>query len=297
MRVSDVMMGKSFLSNLNSIKNNMDKVNKEIYTGSKINVPSDSPIGSLKLIKLNESISQSESFRKNIAYSISFLNESVSALEEIESEVGNLEALFAEINNPSNQPYMKNYSQKVDLAINSLLSAANRSFDGKYLFGGTDFSSKPFDYNDDKTAIEMQVLSIEGEHIIKIGPSTVQKVNITGKELFGDIGTNDIFNTLIRIKEKLNNNELPDESDVNIVKDFHSNLLNKLSYAGNIQNYLESTDEMINQRILNMQNLVSLENDVDVAEAAISLQNQEYMLQVAYKTASSILPKSIVDYL
>ncbi|GAB4141351.1 MAG: flagellar hook-associated protein FlgL [Ignavibacteriales bacterium] len=297
MRVSDVMMGKSFLANLSQMKNNIDKTNREIYTGSKINTPSDSPVGTSKLIKLNDSISQSESYKKNIAYSLSFMNESVSAMEEIESEVGNLESLFAEINNPTNQPYLKNYSQKIDLAINSLLGAANRSYDGKYLFGGTDFDSKPFDFNSDKSAVEMQVASIDGEHNVKIGPSTVQKVNITGKELFGDIGTNDVFNTLIRIKEKLNNGELPADDDVKIVKDFHSNLLNKLSYAGNIQNYLESTDEMISQRILNMKNLVSMETDVDVAEAAISLQNQEYMLQVAYKTASSILPKSIVDYL
>lgn len=297
MRVSDVMMGKSFLANLNVMKNNIDKVNREIYTGSKINKPSDSPVGTSKLIRLNESISQSESFLKNIVYSSSFMNETIAAMEEMETEIGSLEALFAEINNPTNQPYLKNYSQKVDLTINSLLSSANRSYDGKYLFGGTDFESKPLDYNASKSAIELQVSAFDGEHNVKIGPSSVQKVNITGKELFGDIGTNDVFNTLVSIKEKLNNGEIPSDAEVKVVKDFHSNLLNKLSYVGNVQNYLESTSEMIDQRILNMKNLVSMETDVDVAEAAISLQNQEYMLQVAYKTSSSILPKSIVDYL
>jgi len=297
MRVSDVMMGKSFLANLTQMKNNIDKVNREIYSGSKINKPSDSPTGTSKLIKLNESISQSESFQKNVAYSLSFMNETVSSMEEIEGEVGNLEALFAEINNATNQPYLKNYGQKVDLAIDSLLNAANRSYDGKYLFGGTDFDSKPFDFNADKSAIELQVSAIDGEHNVKIGPSTVQKVNISGDELFGSIGTNDVFNTLIRIKDKLNSGEVPTQSDIDLVKDFHSNLLNKLSYAGNIQSYLQSTSEMIDQRVLNMKNLVSMETDVDIAEAAISMQNQEYMLQVAYKTASSILPKSIVDYL
>jgi flagellar hook-associated protein 3 FlgL len=297
MRVSDIMMGKSFLANLTQMKNNIDKVNREIYTGSKINKPSDSPTGTSKLIKLNESISQSESFQKNIAYSMSFINETVSAMEEIESEVGNLEALFAEVNNAANQPYLKNYGQKVDLAINSILNAANRSYDGKYLFGGTDFDSQPFDFNIDKSAVELKVSDVSGEHNVKIGPSSVQKINITGEELFGTIGTDDIFNTLIRIKNKLNSGEVPEQADIDSVKDFHSHLLNKLSYSGNIQSYLQNTSEMIDQRVLNMKNLVSMETDVDIAEAAISMQNQEYMLQVAYKTASSILPKSIVDYL
>ena len=89
MRVSDVMMGKSFLANLTQMKNNIDKVNREIYSGSKINKTSDSPTGTSKLIKLNESISQSESFQKNVAYSLSFMNETVSSMEEIEGEVGN----------------------------------------------------------------------------------------------------------------------------------------------------------------------------------------------------------------
>lgn len=297
MRVSDVMMGKSFLANLTQMKNNMDKINTEIYTGSKINKPSDSPGGILKVLNLNESIAQGESYKKNIAYSLSFINESISAMEEIESEVGNLERLFADINNASNQPYLKNYSEKVQLSIDSILAAANRSYDGKYLFGGTDFDSMPFDYNADKSAIEIQVGSINGEHNVKIGPTTVQKINITGSELFGTIGSGDVFNSLISIKNKLAAGEMPAEDDLNSVKNFHTNLLNKLSYAGNISNYLENTNEMLDNRMINLKNLVSIEKDVDIAEAVIELQNQEYMMQVAYKTASSLLPKSLVDYL
>lgn len=297
MRVSDVMMGKSFLANLTQMKNNLDKINREIYTGSKINKPSDSPGGTLKLLNLNESIAQGESYKKNIAYSLSFLNESISAMEEIESEIGTIEQLFSEMNNAANQPYLKNYSEKFQLAIDSLLNAANRSYDGKYLFAGTDFSSAPFSYNDDKTAVEQNVTSIGDEHIVKIGPTTTQKVNITGTELFGTIGSGDVFNTLISIKNKLANGEMPSDTEIQTVKDFHTNLLNKLSYAGNVSNYLENTDLMLDNRIMNLKNLVSMESDVDIADAVISLQNQEYMMQVAYKTASTLLPKSLVDYL
>lgn len=297
MRVSDVMMGKSFLANLTQMKNNLDKINREIYTGSKINKPSDSPGGTLKLLNLNESIAQGESYKKNIAYSLSFLNESISAIEEIESEIGTIEQLFSEMNNAANQPYLKNYSEKFQLAIDSLLNAANRSYDGKYLFAGTDFSSVPFSYNADKTAVEQNVTSISDEHIVKIGPTTTQKVNITGTELFGTIGSGDVFNTLISIKNKLANGEMPSDTEIQTVKDFHTNLLNKLSYAGNVSNYLENTDLMLDNRIMNLKNLVSMESDVDVADAVISLQNQEYMMQVAYKTASTLLPKSLVDYL
>jgi len=297
MRVSDVMMGKSFLANLSQMKNNMDKINREIYTGSKINKPSDSPGGTLKVLNLNESIAQGESYKKNIAYSQSFLNESISAMEEIESEMGNLEQLFTEINNASNQPYLKNYSQKIGLSIDSILSAANRSYDGKYLFGGTDFSSHPFEYNADKSAVEQQVDSITGEHNVKIGPTTIQKINVTGGELFGTIGSGDVFNSLISIKNKLAEGEMPTQNDIDKVKDFHTDLLDKLSYAGNISNYLDNADAMLDNRILNLKNLVSIERDVDVAESVIELQNQEYMMQVAYKTASSLLPKSLVDYL
>jgi hypothetical protein len=37
--------------------------------------------------------------------------------------------------------------------------------------------------------------------------------------------------------------------------------------------------------------------EVDVVETMVDLEHQDYLLQLAYKTSSMILPKSLLDYL
>jgi flagellin-like hook-associated protein FlgL len=48
---------------------------------------------------------------------------------------------------------------------------------------------------------------------------------------------------------------------------------------------------------LTLQGLLSSEQDVDMARATVDLQAQDYSLQLSYKIASMILPKSLLDFL
>jgi len=107
----------------------------------------------------------------------------------------------------------------------------------------------------------------------------------------------DIFNTLISIRNDLRNGIVPSDSDVQAVKDFNLHVLDKLAEAGNLQNQMENTGELLSNQKDLLTSLASKENDVDIAEAILDLQNQDYMLQLSYKMSAMILPKSLVDYI
>jgi flagellin-like hook-associated protein FlgL len=74
------------------------------------------------------------------------LKETNDALQGMLSEVQSLRGLFAEIENPVNNQYPESYATKIGLAIDSLINIANKEYNGKYLFGGTDNSQKPFGF-------------------------------------------------------------------------------------------------------------------------------------------------------
>ena len=90
---------------------------------------------------------------------------------------------------------------------------------------------------------------------------------------------------------------MPSDEEFDAVKDFYQHVLDKQSQNGNLISQLEDTTELLNNRILNLQELMSNEQDVDEAEVILELQNQDYQLQLAYKLSSMILPKSLLDYL
>ena len=108
---------------------------------------------------------------------------------------------------------------------------------------------------------------------------------------------NDIFNTLILIRDNLRNRIKPTDEQVQIVKDFSARIVNNLSANGNIANQLNDTSDLITNQQTNIEALLSQKQDVDIAKAVTQLQNMNYTLDMNYKLASMFLPQSLLDYL
>ena len=416
MRISDAMMSKNYLNSINDIKNKISNLNKHISTQQKILAPSDSPVGIAKLLSINKKVADAETFISNVQESKTFVQESINAMESIQSQISDALIMLTEVSDESKNEAMSAYADKIDSILNSILSNANNEFSGKYVFGGTDYSSNPYGLSSDGNSVSLLVADNPGKQKVKINSTTTQTLNVTGTELFGTIikqngtidsatamggtvnattkvydsqgnefdlnltytktaantydltynimdgattvytspsasevifnattgkiatingsenktlrvvstsdnidftidflGTKegataeaftfeanqkrDIFNFLITLRNNLRNGIKPTTEDKKVINDFNLHILDKLASAGNTLNQLSNTEELLNNQKELLINLAAKENEVDVAEAIIDLQNQDYMLQLSYKMSAMILPKSLVDYI
>lgn len=416
-RISDLSFTNTYLNNLNVLKNQLSQLNIQISTGKKINKPSDSPTGTTQILRMNKQISQIDTFSNNIQNSLSFANETSFAMESIQSEVVNILTNLTSVQNAAYTD-LGSFADQVDLSLQSILNSANSEYDGKYLFSGTDQSGKPFGFTSDGKSIEVKLNDVSGVQKVRISSNILQKINMTGQEVFGTIITqsgsldashsvgdvvtnqqtiynadgnqytlnlsytktaantyslsydvldsssvsifstppasktvvfdpttgaiqsvdgkssfsfnisdstnkinfainlnelgeknssdsvslsanqnNDIFNTLIQIRDNLKNGIKPTDEQVQIVKDFNSNLVNKIAANGNVVKQLNDTSDLITNQQANIEELLSQKQDVDIAKAVTNLQNMNYVLEMNYKLASMFLPKSLLDYL
>ncbi len=417
-RISDLSYTSTYLNNLNLLKNQLSQLNTQISTGKKINKPSDSPTGTSQILRMNNQISQIDTYSNNIQNSLSFANETSFAMESIQSEVVSVLTNLTSIGNAANNSNLNTFADQIDLSLQSILNSANSEYDGKYLFSGTDQSGKPYDLTADGKSIEVKLNDVSGEQKVRISSNIIQKINMSGQEVFGTIVNqngnidvnsnvgdvvanqqsiydadgnqytlnlsytkttantytlnydildaantsifstppasktvvfdsttgsmksldgnsslsfiindpskkinfslnlsqleeknsassislsanqkNDIFNTLITIRDNLRNGIKPTDEQVQIVKDFSSKIVSKLSENGNTVNQLNYTSDLITNQQANIEELLSGKQDVDVAKAITNLQNMNYVLDMNYKLASMFLPKSILDYL
>jgi flagellar hook-associated protein 3 FlgL len=297
MRVSDSMMGLNLINNLNRNKSHIEDLRTKIALNTKIRKPSDEPIGTARVVNLTDQLKGIETFSKNSDAGIAFLDNTIFHMESMQTEIEKIMINLADLNNGTLQDNKDEYAEKIDQAIKTLMDLANSEFDGKYLFGGTDHSEKPFGFDVAGTAIEVKVSGIDGEQKIQISKHITQKVNITGEELFGPVDGSDIFNTLIGIRDELLAGNDPPQLLIDTVSDFNDKIINKLSEAGNLQNRLYDNIELLNNQSLLLNDLVSREKDIDMAGAIMELQNQEYLLNLSYKLSASILPKSLMDFM
>lgn len=187
MRVSDLLMNNSYLNNISSTKSKMASLSQKIANQSNILKPSDSPIGTSKILRLSSKISSTDLHINNIQNSFGFVNETIRSMESIEGEISSLLVTLTEANNAINSDNLASYADQLDKVLDNILTAANSSYDGKYLFGGTSFSTKPFSLTSDRSAVINNSDDLSGISKVNIGNGVNQKVNITGSELFGTI--------------------------------------------------------------------------------------------------------------
>jgi flagellar hook-associated protein 3 len=396
----------------------MESLRSQIASGVKVTKPSDSPDGAAKILRMNESLSQSDSYKSNIQNGLAFIKETESSLESMQNEVVDIMTQMANLKNTTEDQNLGSYADKIDLALKSIMDSANSEYDGKYLFGGTDYSSAPVGYSSDGSKVEIKPADVSGSNIIKVSGNIYQKINITGSELFATIlknngnldsssavgsianssstiydakgnsytlnqtftktaantysmtydvldststsvfssppsaktvkfdpasnvistidgkepsafrvnvaskgidfqininslteknqassitsslnQKNDIFNTLIQIRDNLRAGIRPTSDQEQIVSDFNKHILDKAAIAGDTYNQLTNTDDLLTSQQTVTKTLLSNVQDVDTVQALMDLQNQDNSLQMSYKVSSMILPKSLLDYL
>lgn len=419
MRISDTMMSANYLDNLSRSRERLMNIQKQMASQKKIQQPSDSPEGTARVMDLQSKMTQSEVHLKNIENSITFIKESLSNLEQMDTKIADVLKTITDSRNANlNDSNMLDLSNKIDSVLTSIMDYANSTYDGKYLFGGTDISAKPFGMTSDGTAVEIKASDITGSQNVRISENRIQAINLPGSDLFSTIVTQtgnlnsasavgasttnssqvydpsgnaytlnvtyqktaantysmtydvldgggasifssapaaktlvfdsatgllktmdgnapskinvksasnkiefminpvqvteansassisssanqktSIFNTLIAIRDNLKNGVRPTAQQETEVQNFFNSLLNKESQLGNVQNQLESVNELLQQKTTNIQELVANEMEVDMPKLLIDLQNQQYVLDMSYKMASMILPKSLMDFL
>ncbi len=150
---------------------------------------------------------------------------------------------------------------------------------------------------DGKTPSQIQVNVPSSNINFSFDPSALTEKSSSSSLSFNANQKTDIFNTLLTIGNNLNKGIKPTAEQVQAVNNFNSRLLDNISMSGNISDRLTNSKNLLNNQTLQLQGLVSDTQSVDVAKAVVNLQNQDALLQMAYKMAASVLPQSILNYL
>lgn len=195
MRISDLIISNNYIINTNKIKDRISTLNRQIISGNKIEKPSDSPVGTSRLFRISDQMGQTETYKKNIQNSLSFLDETIFAMESMQGEAMNIIGKLTELQNPINQTNLETYADMIDNSLKIMLETANSKSDGKYIFGGTDYSDKPFGISSDNQSYQSNT-DTSGKVNVKFSQSVVQSINMPGLDLFGTIvSSKGFFNT------------------------------------------------------------------------------------------------------
>jgi len=140
------------------------RVQEQVSTGKNINRPSDDPIGQAAITQSDKTLSEVDQFLRNISQVDTALSLGESPLQSIEEQLLRARELAIQAANATNNSVDRdNMAKEVRELYDQIVTVANASHGGRYLFAGTETTTIPFVRQGDYTGTAVTLpVTIDG---------------------------------------------------------------------------------------------------------------------------------------
>lgn len=197
MRVTNNMMTSNLLYNVNKNLEYMSKRQEELSSGKRINSPSDDPVLASKILARRTDLAELEQYDKNTRDALGWLEITEKAIEDNGIILQRMRELTVQAANGSNTALD---TQKIKLEVSSLkeqlISNANSTFAGRYIFSGFETNEK-FLKADGTFNIDMNKYSLDNKPVVKYEVGVGESIDVmtSGIDLYGYVEDSNIMTT------------------------------------------------------------------------------------------------------
>ncbi|MEK4873498.1 flagellar hook-associated protein FlgL [Bacillus sp. FSL W8-0102] len=290
MRVTQSMLSNNMLRNLSSSYERLSKYQDQIFTGKKVNRPSDDPVVVMKGISYRTDLSEVQQYKRNFSEAYNWIENSDAALDNAGQALQRIRELVVEA---SNDTYDASQRQAISAEIKQLrdhlAEVANTKFGDKYLFNGANTTKKPVDLQNGNYPSESQPTEpVE----IELSKGIYLPVNVPGEKVFGE----QLFSDLKALTDDLDQGKNP-ASYLDQIDQHIDAINNARADLGARQNRLEMMESRVDNQEVIATKVLSDNEDVDYEKAITDLTAQESVHRAALAVGARVLQPTLMDFL
>jgi len=293
MRVNPYPM-PDLLAALNQTQLQAQEAALEIASGKSVNEPSDNPINAALLVENNDQATFNTGYLQNLTTINGQLSAADSTLSSVQNALQQAISLGIEGANgtlsASDQQAVVAQLQSIQSQI---ISLANTSYQGNYLFGGTVTSQPPYTASADPSGVTYNGNSDVNQ--VSIGNGYQIDINQPGSQLFS-APNNGVFLALNNLILALQSNSGVGAA-VNALSAANSYLSVQRVFYGNAMSQVQSQTTYLNAAKLQIAQQQNTLAGVDLATAANNLSQADTDTQAALEAISKVGQNNLFDYL
>lgn len=300
-RITNGMLINELKYNLNNNYTNMDKYQRQLATGRKINLPSDNPAGLVKSLRLRTNLVEGEQYLANINEGINFMETTDAALDNLTAIMQRIRELAVNAANGTNDDSARRaIADEIKELTDQITIVANTSYGSKYIFAGTNVTQQPCQEDSDPDTFKWtgnnEALQLE------IGVGVKLTINLTDSSMNNFfVGNGTDPGVIDFCRELVNDIEAGNLDAVNAAlttaDKFIDNLLTARSTIGAKVNRLELQQSRLDSTQISYTSLLSQNEDADIAEVIMNLKMQESVYRASLAAGARIIQPSLVDFL
>lgn len=292
MRVTNNMIARNAVNNLNLHLRRQEELHYQLASGKRLRVPSDDPAATSHSMRLHSDLTHTKQYRANIGVALSWLEATDSVLNEVGQALQRVKELAVYgANGVLPQDARDAIAREVDQILEHLVDLANSSHAGLYLFGGHKTTTPPYVLSGGTVS---SYQGDTGRRELEIASGVKIAVNVLGSELFDQI-----FQAVTKLRDALDAGDTATVGNQSLaeVEDALDTLLRVRADVGARINRLELADARMQELELNVEQLISDNEDVDLARAIIDLKVAENVYRAALASGARIIQPTLLDFL
>lgn len=336
MRITTNAILRNYKSNLSQSMTSLETARNKVMTGRQFNSGAENPGAALRSATLERKYVKTMDHITSAKDAQSYLDSQESAAMQISDLALTLTKQYGleSLNGSTNTlEIRKTYADAWRNAQESLVLSLNASYEGKYVFAGSDGKNPPFslakDPNTGKTTLTYRGIDVNdpaNQAVLdelakdttfvdlgfgltmnnnKIDPSSAFNTSLPGLNLvgYGQAADGSPKNMILLAGEIANCLEEPTfdkdkfEKLLNSFEDGRNNVLEQVTTLGTKSSFLENSLERLEDNKLGLSTQLDNVVNIDMADAITQFSWAQYAYNAALKVGTNIISPSFIDFM
>ena len=297
MRVTSLTTSDAIIRQISQLSTQQATLQTEVSTGQKITNPEDDPAGVNTALDYENQLSQVQQYAKNATQALTVSQASYSGLQSLNS-ISNRAGELATLGTGTlGSSAMQSYGTETNQLIEQAVQAANSSFNGVYLYGGTAVSSPPYTVARDASG-NITGVTYAGNQSQATIPLSATSGVAASTDGTTNTGIATFINNLVSLRDALNSGDSTAVSNTQAgLTDGENVITSAIATNGGIQTRIQAAQSDQTSQVTNLQSDISSVVDADLPTTIVQLTQAQTAYQAALQSAVSSMQLSILNYI
>lgn len=283
---------------LAALQQNEQQINSdlaEIASGQSVNVPSDDPAAAALLVQNADQTAEADQFQRSISSLSGEMQNADSALSSVVTTLQRAISLGVEgASGTLNSSDRQALAGEVQGIQSQLLSLANLSYQGQFVFAGTATQTAPY-VLDSTSSSGVRYVGNSGVNTVTVGDGVSVQANLPGSELFSGSGS-DMFQSIQDLITSLQSGNNVSAA-VGEVTSAYQHLNAERVFYGNAVNQLNSQTTFLNTETTQLASQQNGLGGADLSKVISDLVNSQTARQAALEAIGQTQQTNLFNYI
>jgi flagellar hook-associated protein 3 FlgL len=296
MRVNSNLV-PNILAALQQSQSSLNTALQQVATGKRVSQPSDDPAASAAMVQNGIDTANLDQYTQNITTVQTTVQAASSALNSVVTSLTQAVSLGTQGANGTNSASnLQTLATQVQGILNSVISQANTSVNGTFVFGGTVLGQTPYTA-DASSPTGYTYNGNSDSNAVAVGDRLNVQVSLPGSQVFSNAGNNVIgaLSSLVTALQSGTSSSIATATTA--VSSAISYIGQQQGFYSNVQTQLNSQETALQQDKVTLTTQATNLVGVDMATAATELSQAETANSAALAAAAKVLPVTLLNYL